>query len=318
MRSRILLVFLSLFMTNCSPKTTQVGARHATVDNSAILGRWDVTVYDLEGVYPSWFEINQTDGELTGRFVGRFGSARPLRYVHFDGSQLYLSLPRQYEKPLEDLLFVGTVSNGNIDGETKSETGARIRFHAEPAPALASRGQPQWGKPIQLIQNDLSNWQPRHPNRKNGWQIENGMLVNKQPRVDLVTRQTFEDFKLHLEFNFPEGSNSGIYLRGRYEVQIEDNYGQQPGNTKAGGVYGFIPPRTMAIKPAGQWNFCDITLLGRRVTVVLNDQLVIDNAEIPGITGGALDSREAEPGPLMLQGDHGPIRFRNVVLTPAR
>ena len=107
-------------------------------------------------------------------------------------------------------------------------------------------------------------------------------------------------------------------MRGRYEVQIEDNYGKAPGSLRAGGVYGFVTPNKMAIKPAGQWNTCDITFLGRKVTVVLNDELIIDNVEIPGITGGALDSREAEPGPFMLQGDHGPIRFRNILLTPVK
>lgn len=159
---------------------------------------------------------------------------------------------------------------------------------------------------------------PRNPNHENKWQVENEMLINTQRGVDLVTRQKFTDFKLHLEYHFPEGSNSGIYLRGRYEVQIEDNYGKEPGSLRAGGVYGFVTPNKMAIKPAGEWNTCDITFLGRKVTVVLNDELIIDNVEIPGITGGALDSREAEPGPFMLQGDHGPIRFRNILLTPVK
>lgn len=316
MQFRIGLVFLLLFVTNCSPKAFEVAPNKTSVDKSPVLGRWDVTVYDMQGVYPSWFEIEERNGELNGRFVGRFGSARPIRYIHFDGYQLYLSLPRQYERPIEDLLFVGKVNDGRIDGQTKSETGNVIRFHAERAPTLDFRGQPEWGEAIKLIQGDLSNWAPREPNENNEWRIENGMLINNQAGVDLVTRQTFKDFKLHLEFNFPEGSNSGIYLRGRYEVQIEDNYGKEPSSLRAGGVYGFIKPRTMAIKPAGQWNSCDITLLGRKVTVVLNDEVIIDNVEIPGITGGALDSREAEPGPLMLQGDHGPIRFRNILMTP--
>ncbi|MFQ5708913.1 MAG: DUF1080 domain-containing protein, partial [bacterium] len=316
MQTKIWFVSLLLFVTSCSPKPFEVRENKTKVDKGPVLGRWDVTVYDIQGVYPSWFEIKETNGELNGRFVGRVGSARPIRYIHFDGDQLYLSLPRQYEKPMEDLLFVGKVKNRRIDGQTKSETGNIIRFQAEPAPALEFHGQPVWGEAIKLIQSDLSNWQPRDPNKNNEWRIENDMLINKKAGVDLVTRQTFDDFKLHLEFNFPEGSNSGVYLRGRYEVQIEDSYVKEPSSLRAGGVYGFIEPKKMAIKPAGQWNSYDITLLGRKVTVVFNDELIIDNAEIPGITGGALDSREAQPGPLMLQGDHGPIRYRNILLTP--
>lgn len=318
MQIRLCLIFLLWLATDCSPKAVERGTNNTNVDTSAVLGRWDLTVYDIQNVYPSWFEIKERNGEFEGHFVGRFGSARPIRYIHFDGDQLYLSLPRQYERPLEDLLFIGNVKDGRIEGQTKSESGKIIRFHAERAPTLGFRGQPEWGESIELILDDLSNWMPRYPGKKSEWQIENGMLINTKRSVDLVTRQKFMDFKLHIEFNYPKGSNSGIYLRGRYEVQIEDNYGQEPGSLKAGGVYGFVSPQKMAIKPAGQWNSCDITLLGRKVTVILNDELIINNVEIPGITGGALDSREAEPGPLMLQGDHGPIRFRNIFLTPAK
>ncbi len=318
MQSKIWLVSLLLLLTYCSPKAFEIGVNNSNVDKSIILGRWDLTVYDIQGVYPSWFEIKQTNGQLSGQFVGRFGSSRPIRYIHFDGNQLSLSLPRQYERPIEDLLFIGMVKEGNIEGQTRSEAGKIIRFHAEHAPSLEFHGQPQWGEPIKLIQNELRNWESRDPNKENGWLIKDAMLINDKPAVDLMTRQTFKDFKLHLEFKIPEKSNSGVYLRGRYEVQIEDNYGKEPGSLRAGGVYGFITPQKMAIKPAGQWNSYDITLLGRKVTVTLNDQLIIDNVEIPGITGGALNSREAEPGPLMLQGDHGAIHFRNIILTPAR
>lgn len=318
MRKGIGFLCLFLLFVNCSSRTLEMKGSNTGVNKSAVLGRWDVTVYDIQGVYPSWFEVVEKDRELSGQFVGRYGSARPIRYIHFDGDQLYLSLPRQYERPLEDLLFVGKVQDGRISGQTKSESGKTIRFHAERAPALEFSGKPEWGETIELIRNDLSNWMPRNPNHENKWQVENEMLINTQRGVDLVTRQKFTDFKLHLEYHFPEGSNSGIYLRGRYEVQIEDNYGKEPGSLRAGGVYGFVTPNKMAIKPAGEWNTCDITFLGRKVTVVLNDELIIDNVEIPGITGGALDSREAEPGPLMLQGDHGPIRFRNILLTPVK
>jgi hypothetical protein len=121
---------------------------------------------------------------------------------------------------------------------------------------------------------------------------------------------------LHVEFKYPEDSNSGIYLRGRYEVQIQDDFGKEPFERNISGVYGFIAPTENAARKAGEWQSMDITLLGRYVTVMLNDQKVIDHQEIPGITGGALDSNEGEPGPIFIQGDHGPISFRSVVVTP--
>lgn len=127
----------------------------------------------------------------------------------------------------------------------------------------------------------------------------------------------FKNFKLHVEFKYPKGSNSGIYLRGRHEVQIEDNIGMEPSSLLLGGVYGFLTPNEMAAKEPDEWQTYDITLNGNRVTIVANGKEIITEQTIPGITGGALNSREGEPGPLLIQGDHGPIEFRSIVITPA-
>jgi len=139
-----------------------------------------------------------------------------------------------------------------------------------------------------------------------------GILENPSSGVNLITVDAYEDFKLHIEFRYPKGSNSGVYLRGRYEVQIEDNYGKEPTSTLFGGIYGFLTPNEMAALPAGEWQSFDITLVGRRVSVVANGKKIITDQIIPGITGGALDSKEGLPGPLMLQGDHGPVEYRNI------
>jgi len=143
-------------------------------------------------------------------------------------------------------------------------------------------------------------------------------LRSPKSGVNLRTTRTFGDFKLHIEFRYPKGSNSGVYLRGRHEVQIEDDYGAEPDSHRFSGVYGFIEPSEIAALPAGQWQTYDITLIGRMVTVVANGKQVISNREIPGPTGGAIDSNEGTPGPIYLQGDHGPVEYRNIVITPAR
>ena len=144
------------------------------------------------------------------------------------------------------------------------------------------------------------------------------MLRATPPCVDLLSAARYDDFRLRLEFRYPRGSNSGLYLRGRYEVQIQDDRGKAPDPLRSGAIYGFIAPRVNAAGRAGEWQSLAIELLGRRVTVSLNGVAVISHREIPGITGGALDSDEGSPGPLMLQGDHGPIEFRNIVITPAQ
>jgi 3-keto-disaccharide hydrolase len=154
--------------------------------------------------------------------------------------------------------------------------------------------------------------------RESQWRLTDGVLANIKAGANLVTRQRFNDFRLHLEFRCPKDSNSGVYLRGRYEVQIEDSAGLEPASGVLGAVYGFLPPNEDAARKPGEWQTFDITLVGRLVTVVLNGKTIICSQEIPGITGGALDSDEGAPGPLMLQGDHGPVEFRNIILTPAK
>jgi hypothetical protein len=135
--------------------------------------------------------------------------------------------------------------------------------------------------------------------------------------TNLVTTAKFTDFKLHVEVNCPQSGNSGIYLRGRYEVQVEDSDDPEPLSVHLGGIYGFLVPNENVSKGPDAWQAFDITLVGRRVTVVLNGKTIICDQTIPGITGGALDSDEGAPGPIYLQGDHGPVQYRNLVLTPA-
>jgi hypothetical protein len=143
-------------------------------------------------------------------------------------------------------------------------------------------------------------------------------LTSDRQGKNLMTKKKFTDFKVHLEFRVPDASNSGIYLRGRYEVQVIGKSWSEPPKNGFSGVYGFIEPTEDASKSAGEWQTYDITLVGRFVTVVANGKTVICNQPIPGITGGALDSHEGEPGPLYIQGDHGPIEFRNIIITPAK
>ncbi|HEV3486105.1 MAG TPA: DUF1080 domain-containing protein, partial [Vicinamibacterales bacterium] len=179
-------------------------------------------------------------------------------------------------------------------------------------------GTPAWGEPIKVFDGkSLDGWHTVGGG-ENAWSATDGILRNAKSGANFATDQKFDDFKLHLEFRVPKGANSGVYLRGRYELQIDDSAGLEPSSHHLGGVYGFIAPSENAARPAGEWQAMDVTLVGRMLNYELNGTSVICNREIPGITGGALDSAEGEPGPLLLQGDHGPIEFRNILITRAR
>lgn len=319
-RTTVFLLLLGLAAFAC----TQPGAEEAEISAEDFLGPWDVTVQGQDATYPSWFQITRQDDELKGEFVGRVGSVRPIQKLEIEGDQLVFSLPVQYESNPQDLEFDGQLTNvtqKEIVGTTYAADGSTLNWTAVPAPSLERTGSPTWGPPIDLLSGSISDhWHPRAPEAPDKWKLSDGVLLNAvtgTEGTDLVTNQKFEDFKLHLEFDCPKESNSGVYLRGRYEVQIMDGPAEDP-TRGLGGVYGFLAPSVNAGKPAGEWQSYDITLIGRRVTVVLNDQTIIDNEEIPGITGGALNSDEGAPGPIMLQGDHGPISFRNIVLTPTQ
>jgi hypothetical protein len=285
-----------------------------------LLGRWDLIVEDPAGAYPSWLEVSlRTEDEIMGRFVGRVGSVRFASTLDYDAGALQFTVPVQYEVRDSALEFEGRLEDGRLEGTTEDDAGRTLRWTGRRAPALLPDSAPDFDAPRALLSGvSLDGWHPRAPGHEGCWQLVNGELAATPPCVDLITDATFGDFVLHAEFSYPARSNSGIYLRGRYEVQIQDDANRALDALRMGGIYGFIAPAVAAARPPGEWQALDITLVGRRVTVALNGMTIIDGQNIPGITGGALDSREAAPGPIMLQGDHGPIRLRNLTIRPAR
>ena len=163
---------------------------------------------------------------------------------------------------------------------------------------------------------DLSGWKlvGRYPST---WRVVNGVLEAPSPSDNIYTEQKFLDFRLHLEFKLPKDGNSGVFLRGRKEVQLYDNWGDDDlDESDCGGVFGKVAPKVNACKPPGQWNTLDVTMVGSRITVVLNGKTTVDGAEVRGATGWQLDENEGAPGPIMLQGDHTPVAFRNIWLKP--
>ncbi len=287
-------------------------------DGQEIIGRWDLTVDQGDRIVPSWLEVKLSGlNTLVGYFVAEGGSARPIAKVEFKDGKFSFAIPPQWERVNKDMVMEGILEGGKISGTIQASIGKTYTFTGERAPLLKREKAPVWGTPVKLFNGkDLKGWHPsREPNQ---WMVENGVLKSPKSGANIITDDKFNDFKLHIEFRFPAGSNSGVYLRGRYEVQVEDNYGQEPASNLFGGIYGFLTPNEMAAKKAGEWQVYDITLVGRTVSVTANGKDIIIKQLIPGITGGALDSKEGEPGPIFLQGDHGPIEYRNIILTPAK
>ena len=280
-------------------------------------GRWDITIAKEAKQLPSWLEVTHSGrNTLVGRFVYAFGSARPVAKINFTNGKFNFSLPPQWEPGTNDMKFEGTMKGDSLTGTMLFTDGKKYNFTAVRAPRLHRESEPVWGEPVKLFNGtDLTGW---HTLGNNQWKAVDGILQSAKSGSNLVTDNSFTDFQLHIEFRYPKGSNSGVYLRGRYEVQIEDNKGMEPLNDAFSAVYGFLYPSEMTAKGPGEWQSYDITLIGRMVTVVANGKTVICNQEIPGITGGAINSREGEPGPLLIQGDHGAIEFRNIILTPAK
>jgi len=305
---RYLYALLFAGLMACTPETEpETENETATGHDAGMLGRWDVTVQG-ENSYPLWFELIEEEGALAGRLQPRGGHALAFDAVAATGNSLTMDV-------------AGTMYEGTFDGDTWNGVGTRDEvsfvWTAVRAPELPAPENPTWGDPVELFNGtDLTGWVPQLGDRPNEWHAEDGVLVNEESGDNLMTAAKFGNFKLHIEVNVPAGSNSGIYLRGRHEVQVQDDHGKEPHALFMGGIYGQITPTSNPALPADEWQVFNITLLGRWVTVELNGETIIDHQEIPGITGGALDANEGEPGPILLQGDHGRVLYRNIVLTP--
>jgi len=283
---------------------------------SPLEGRWDLRLYDSGIVSPSWLEVHHSGkSTLIGQFVGSGGSARPISRIHFANGRLSFSIPPQWESDSSDLVFEANFLGDSLSGFVTTPDGKKYRMTGIRAPSLKRTMEPVWGKQIKLFNGiNLDGW---HASGKNQWKVDSGIMICPVKGSNIISDRTFTDFKLHVEFRYSKGANSGIYLRGRYEIQIIDSKGSEPSRDLLGALYGFITPTDMMAKAAGEWQSLDVTLVGRQISLSVNGKSVICNAEIPGITGGALDSNEGLPGPIMFQGDHDPVDFRNILIIPS-
>jgi hypothetical protein len=287
---------------------------HAQTAKNQFAGRWDITVTTARDSYPDWMELVETNGKLDGRIQPRGGAVRPIVGTAIEGSHLVVTVASASARGPEttwDLTVDGDKLTGTQKRGDSTDQVVGVR-----APPLQRPMPKAWSKPEPLFKGkDLTGWEPVNNPANSHWVAKDGTLFNETKGSNLKTTRKFEDFKLHIEVNCPEHCNSGIYLRGRYEIQVGSEGGSQPSH-EMGAVYGYFPQAKEMPLGTGEWQKFDITLVGRHVTVVRNGVTVHDNQELPGITGGALDSNEGEPGPIFLQGDHdGGMAYRNITIS---
>lgn len=299
---------------------TTLVANLAAQDVKQFLGRWDMTVTPASGdSYPQWIELTDSGGKIEGKVQPRGGAWHPIESAHVDGGKLIVNLGPSTTWELT------SSGSGKITGVEKHGSTDGPKLAGVTAPSLDRPMPKQWTKPRPIFDGkDLNGWEPVGNVANNKWVARNGELVNDNPEIpgqkvhgaaNIKTTEKWQDFKLHIEVNCPEGGNSGIYLRGRYEVQVGTEGGKLPSH-EMGAIYSWYPPPQGAENNLGKWTAFDITFVGRHVTVLRDGKMYHDNVEIPGPTGGALDSNEAEPGPIYLQGDHhGVIAYRNITIS---
>ena len=277
-------------------------------------GRWDLTVTPKAAsakVYPDWMEVGVKDRAPSVRIQPRGGSAFYAKEIKVAGT--HLSLQWENGTTTWDL----DIKDGKLTGVEKRNADVFANLAGVRAPLLKRAPPKEWtaAEPI-FNGKDLTGWEPTDLALANRWVAKDGELLNQSKGANLKTTRKFDDFKLHIEFNCPDDGNSGIYLRGRYEVQVE--YEKVDANDEfhsIGSVYSMLAPAVKLPRTPGKWETFDITLVGRWLTVVRNGVKTIDNQEIAGSTGGALDSNEGEPGPFFLQGDHtGGMKYRNITV----
>ena len=301
-----------------------------TAADNPYLGRWALT---LPNGGAGWLGVEEKNGALTSSILWGGGSVVPTTSTKVaDGKLTVTREQKNKEGKVTTETITATATGGDLAlttvrhnaegkqlGEPVAFTGSRIA-DLPPAPDLS---KVKFGEPISLFNGkDLTGWRLIKAGDDNGWSAQDGVLMNRVSKEkgkhfgNLRTDAEFEDFNLKLEVRTLDKSNSGIYLRGIYEVQIMESHGKPVDSHHMGALYSRITPSVAAEKPVGEWQSLDITLVDRHLTVILNGQTIIDNQPVLGCTGGALTSDETKPGPIYLQGDHTDIDYRNLVLRP--
>jgi hypothetical protein len=284
--------------------------------SSPLAGRWDFTITTGNDTRAAWLGISEKGGGLEVWYQPTGGNVYQVKDFKAEGSHIVITVASASENRPATVWELDA-SGGKLTGVQKRGQNT-TPLTGERAPDLKRSAPAAWTAPEPLFNGrSLDGWEPIGNPANSHWVVKNGLLVNEAHGANLKTARSFQDFKLHFEVNCPDDANSGFYLRGRYEVQLEyEPLSSNPPERRIGSIYGRIAPSPELPRTPGKWETFDVTLVGRTVTVVRNGVTTIDRKEIEGITGGALNAHEAEPGPFYIQGDHtGGLEFRNITVS---
>jgi len=290
------------------------GVAPVRAQNNPFLGAWNLTGDPPNAGNIYWLEVKEDGGKPSAMFLNRGGSPVASTNVTIANGELTFTIAGDNPKNVVSLKESGGKLTGTVGATPVKVTGVRPPTWG----ACDANAAHTFGKPVVLFDGkSMDAWGVQDKAKPMGWAVEDGAMTNTPPANNLVSKEAFKDFRIDAEYKLSPKGNSGIYLRGRYEMQVLDDAGGAPGDVHGHmSIYSRKAPDKNASKPAGEWQTAQITLVGNCVTAVLNGTKVHDNARITGITGGALDAKETEPGPLMIQGDHEKVWFRKVVVTP--
>jgi hypothetical protein len=290
-------------------------------------GRWDITVPQGRG-RAWWVELNGV-GTATpsGKFVSAYGGdMNTITTIGVENGELKFTIDQPSRagaapKAASRSIYHAHLVGGKLEGtfELEGRNTPPVSWTGVRAPVIKDKDDGTWkeGKPVNLFNGkDITGWKALNPDAPMKWTVQDGILRNAPPTTDIISEQKFWNFKLHVDFRIIENSNSGIGLRGRYEIQILEDYGKPPNSHSAGALYSRVAPSVNASKPPGEWQSYDIRLVGRQVTVVHNGTKVLDKVEVEGLTAIANNADEGEPGPFIVQGDHSYVEIKSFVVTP--
>ena len=301
-----------------------------------LLGYWTL---DVDSGEPAWLRVAEVDGGPVVTMRWYVGPDGPYNDARMEDGKLKFTLRKRPvakgSKVMLSQTVEAAVKNGELKGgivvsrddgkatEKKHFTGRLVSDLPSQAPDLS---KVRFGQPVSLFNGkDLTGWRAHEADKKFGWSVENGLLVNTTPKTDfsatgafanLRTEAEFDDFWLHIEFQIEANRNSGVYLRGMWEAQVVDRDSRMQGISGVGAIFSRIAPSVNAGREPGEWQTYDLTLVDGHVTVVLNGVKVIDNQFVGDPTGGAIYTDISGSGPIYLQGDHTSVKYRDIYLAP--
>jgi hypothetical protein len=303
----------------------------ASAQQNPFLGKWNLSGTGADAAYTGWLEMTDNAGQLSGLFLNRGGAPNPLASAKVENGELVFQGAARGGGPgtegrarVQGSAIVGAITNP----ATARGPARTIQFIGQRPPQFppSNANAPHtFGTPIELFDGkSLDAFTLVNPDKP--WAVVDGIATNSLPSdpgtgravrgSNLVSKQKFQDYKIHVEYKLDTGSHSGIYWRGRYEMQVVGDMGTPPSVTSHMSVYGRVAPLVNASIPDNEWNIMDGIIVGNRITVTLNGKKVHDNSTLPGITGNALDTNELDPGPIQLVGDDGKLWYRRVTITP--